>query len=326
MYRDNDERIIAYSPIPFEHLRVHGREERLSSISQAIERSIDTTAEPATLRHGQRRAQLVDDIEEGLKRAASRLHSIQEEQQRAREVERWRENGETIYAHIYEIVMGQAVLEVDGRQIDLDPSLSPSENAQEYFERYRKAQAAIQHLPELADEARTTVNYLEQLRTLAELAEGIDQIEAIRLEWHDWRQPAAEQRGKQRPSKPRRKLPTMLRTTRGDTIYVGHNGTENDAVTFDLAGPDDVWLHARGVPGGHVILRWAEREAEDVLAMAASLAAWYSGGRTSTSVEVDATKRRYVRKIKGAGPGMVTYRNERTLNVRPQSPSDLGWT
>ena len=73
---------------------------------------------------------------------------------------------------------------------------------------------------------------------------------------------------------------------------------------------------------GTCMVRWANGEADDVLERAASLAAWYSSGRTSTTVEVDATQRRYVRKIKGAGPGMVTYRNERTLNVRPQSPAE----
>jgi predicted ribosome quality control (RQC) complex YloA/Tae2 family protein len=73
-----------------------------------------------------------------------------------------------------------------------------------------------------------------------------------------------------------------------------------------------------------VIVRWAGPEDEEVLLQAAALAAYFSAGRNATSVEVDATARRYVRKIKGAGPGMVTYRNERTLNVRPTSPEDLG--
>lgn len=213
----------------------------------------------------------------------------------------------------------------EGQEIELDPALSASENAQEYFERYRKAQSATRNLPEIEADARAEMDYLEQLRALAELAEGIDQIEAIRSEWQEWRHPAGAQTGKKGPRKPKRKQPQAYRTPRGDTIYVGHSGSENEIVTFEIGSPDDIWLHARGVPGGHVLLRWAGEESNDVLEQAAALAAWYSSGRTSTTVEVDATERRYVRKIKGAGPGMVTYRNERTFNVRPQSPADLGW-
>ena len=325
VYRDDSDHVAAYSPIPFEHLRVKMREERLNSISQAIELAIDTAAEPASLRYGQRRAQLVREIDESLKRAESRLHSIQEEQVRAREVERWRENGEAIYAHIHEISPGQSSVDVDDRHIELDRLLSASENAQAYFERYRKAQSATQHLPELEQGAHGTVDYLNQLRAMAELAEGVDQIEAVRQELQEWHHPTDESRGKKGPSRPRRKSPVAYRTKRGDAIYVGHSGPENETVTFNLAGPDDLWLHARGVPGAHVIVRWAGDEVNDVLEKAAALAAWYSSGRTSTTTEVDVTQRRYVRKIKGAGPGMVTYRNEQTLNVRPQSPANLGW-
>ena len=105
----------------------------------------------------------------------------------------------------------------------------------------------------------------------------------------------------------------------GNAIYIGKSGTENDRVTFDIAGPDDTWLHARGVPGSHVIVRWSgpDRDDEAVLLRAAELAAFFSQSRSSGRVEVDITPRRFVRKIKGAGPGMVTYRNERTVSVTP---------
>jgi predicted ribosome quality control (RQC) complex YloA/Tae2 family protein len=97
-------------------------------------------------------------------------------------------------------------------------------------------------------------------------------------------------------------------------------------VTFDIARADDTWLHARGVPGSHVIIRWAHpRAPEDpaTIEAAAALAAYYSGARESAGVEVDVTKRRHVRKIKGAGPGMVTYRQERTIAVAPRSEEQL---
>jgi predicted ribosome quality control (RQC) complex YloA/Tae2 family protein len=124
--------------------------------------------------------------------------------------------------------------------------------------------------------------------------------------------------------KPRRRAPDRrprpLHDAAGNAVYIGRSGAQNDQVTFDLAGPNDTWLHARGVPGSHVVVRWhgpGDEEDPATIEAAAALAAFYSAARASASVEVDATRRRHVRKIKGAGPGMVTYRNERTLAVRP---------
>jgi predicted ribosome quality control (RQC) complex YloA/Tae2 family protein len=104
---------------------------------------------------------------------------------------------------------------------------------------------------------------------------------------------------------------------------VGRTGQQNEHVTFDIAAPGDLWLHARNMPGAHVILRWNGPDDDQILEQAASLAAWYSDGRGSTTVPVDITERRFVRKLRGAGPGMVTYRNERTVNVRPRSEEAL---
>ena len=111
----------------------------------------------------------------------------------------------------------------------------------------------------------------------------------------------------------------------GNAIYIGKSGHENDEVTFSIAGANDSWLHARGVPGSHVVIRWRTQgdENPDTIEAAARLAAWYSGNRSSGTVEVDIAPRRFVRKIKGAGPGMVTYRNERTIAVNPASESEL---
>jgi predicted ribosome quality control (RQC) complex YloA/Tae2 family protein len=112
----------------------------------------------------------------------------------------------------------------------------------------------------------------------------------------------------------------------GNAVYVGRSGKENDHVTFTVAGPDDTWLHARGVPGSHVIVKWQRPQDEDpvqTIEKAAALAGWYSSARESGGIEVDVTKRRHVRKIKGAGPGMVTYRNEHTIHVVPRDESKL---
>src|SRR5690606_2526382 len=115
--------------------------------------------------------------------------------------------------------------------------------------------------------------------------------------------------------------PLRIVTPDGFVIWVGRNSRQNELVTFDKGSGADLWLHARDVPGAHVIIKFDGREIpESVIEQAAEIAAYYSARRDEASVIVDVTPRRYVRKIKGAGPGMVTYRNETTRTVRPRAP------
>ncbi|HLU36345.1 MAG TPA: NFACT RNA binding domain-containing protein, partial [Thermomicrobiales bacterium] len=135
-----------------------------------------------------------------------------------------------------------------------------------------------------------------------------------------------EKKGHQGSKKQSSRKVQPLADDDGNLIYIGRSGRENAQVTFDIAGPDDLWLHARGVPGSHVILRLrvpSEEPDEDAVETAAALAAYYSGSRESGTVEVDVAPRRHVRKIKGGGPGMVTYRNEWTIAVRPANEDEL---
>ena len=99
---------------------------------------------------------------------------------------------------------------------------------------------------------------------------------------------------------------------------MGKNSRQNEEVTFHQAAANDLWLHARGVPGAHVIVKSGGRPVpETTLREAAALAAYYSQARESGAVEVDYTEQRYVRHMKGGGPGMVIYERERTLRVAP---------
>lgn len=313
----------AFSAIRLEHRR-DAEETRYGSISEAVERYLAASPGSRPVRHAQRRAKLALRIGNARERVAARLRSLEEEQERATHAEQWRAMGELIYASIYQIWPGQRELESDGLRIPLDPALSPSENAQVYFERYRKARSATANLPELADRTRAEVAYLEQLETLARLAENIDEIEQLRREWEAYDRERREVAPPKTRREPAPKRPRPYRTAGGDLIYVGHNGRQNELITFDIAGPDDLWFHARGLPGAHVIVHPVGSEEPETIEKAAALAAYYSSGQGATTVEVDTTRRRYVRKIKGGQPGLVTYREERTLRVRPQNPKNLG--
>jgi len=109
------------------------------------------------------------------------------------------------------------------------------------------------------------------------------------------------------------------RSSGGLAIWVGRGAASNDALTFGAAAPNDVWLHARDAAGAHVVLRWSNADAPPArdLREAAVLAAWHSKARGSAVVPVDWTRRKHVRKPRGAAPGTVILREERTLMVRP---------
>lgn len=333
-----DELPVAFSPFPLFHLRTM-REERIASPSALVERFFGATAKVQA--HGQRKEALAATIGGERERLLGRQRALETEAKRAEEAERWRRWGEAIYAYAWSLEPGQRELVADELTVPLDPSRTPSENAQDYFERYRKAQSAAANLPALLDEARNGIAYLDQLLALLRHAERYEQIAAIDREWQDWRagrqkpqgdDDARNRQGKRRGGRgganrgrgPGPGKPQTLRARGGHQIYIGHTSAQNDAVTFDIAGPDDSWLHGRGVPGSHVIVKWAGGRKDDTIVQAAAeLAAYYSGGRESGRVEVDHAARRDVRKIRGAGPGMVTYRNEHTIRVVPRGEEEL---
>nr|MDP9107366.1 NFACT RNA binding domain-containing protein [Candidatus Eremiobacteraeota bacterium] len=123
----------------------------------------------------------------------------------------------------------------------------------------------------------------------------------------------------------KRRAPLRLDRPSGARIYVGRSPRENVEVTFKIARPEDLWFHARGIPGSHVVLQTAPGSAphDDDLAAAADLAATHSKARNAPRVEVDYTERKYVRKQRDAGPGMVWYTNARTRVGSPngQNPA-----
>ncbi len=330
---------VAFSPFPLFHLR-ELTEERPGGISATIERFFGATRRVQA--HAQRKEALAAQIRQDRERVAGRERALEGEARRAEEAERWRRWGEAIYAHAWALEPGQRELTTeDGLTVPLDPDRSPSENAQAYFERYRKAQSAAANLPDLLEEARNGLRYLDQLLTLLDLAERYEEIAALDREWQEWRRGPAEGGGRraegggQAAGGKGRKAgggqragggarPQHLRARGGHQIFIGHTGTQNEVVTFEIGRSEDLWLHSRGVPGAHVILRWAgDQEDDAVLQAAAELAAHYSANRQAGRVEVDYARRRDVRKIKGAGPGMVTYRNERTVRVVPRAEADL---
>lgn len=261
-------------------------------------------------------------IVEAQAKLGARLASLERSMTDEQERDVLRQSGELILAYQYALEAGQTELkaqyDVDKPDlvIKIDPKLSPLDNAQAYFARYDKAKKALDDVPRLITETRNELNYLAQLATDLEFAASwpeIDEVRQILQASGHWRGAAAKKIAGSGQS-----APLKLVTKDGFVIWIGRNSRQNEAVTFGKGGGQDLWLHARGVPGAHVVVKFDGRNIpQSVIDYAASLAAYYSGRRSDGKVEVDVTRCLYVKKIKGAAQGMVTYKNEETMSVTP---------
>ena len=331
---ERDGAMVGYAAVPMHHLAEAAEARAVSTISEAVEASLESAGEDAPQDHNQLRQRLLKQIGDARGRLANRLRSLREQQQRAEEADRLRHAGETIYAYMWMIEPGQTVLEAEGEEpVQLDPALDANANAQDYFERYRKAQRGLEQVPARTEAATAEDRYLEQLLTQVEQSQGFSALEGLTQEFGEYLEqsgntgkPQGQKGSKKRSKSGRAAAPDSYRSANGHMIHVGRSGKQNDQVTFSIAGPDDTWLHARGVPGSHVIVRWQQPMDEDdpeTIETAAALAGWYSSARQAGSAEIDVARRRHVRKISGSGPGMVTYRNEYTISVRPEDEEAL---
>jgi predicted ribosome quality control (RQC) complex YloA/Tae2 family protein len=309
------ERVVAFAPYELTHL---ARWEAMPSLSAAAERAFGEAAAPTST--DQRQTQLAAEIGAARAREARKLESLERELAGAGEADRLRSAGELLLAYAAQIDPGQSSVELDGQTIALDPDRSPVENAQSYFERYTRLRDAGRQLPAMIATARGRVAQLDEALVHLDLAATPEEVADLRAELAEagylgaGRPAGAPGKGKT----PARAGPLRLRI--GDhTVYLGRTSRQNDQATFDLASPDDLWLHARGVTGAHVILKTDPgKPSEATIRQAAALAAHHSQARASGSVAVDVTERRHVRKIKGGPPGAVTYSGERTIQVRPE--------
>ena len=259
-----------------------------------------------------------------LGKAQRRVWAIAEDLKRAEHAEEYQRAGTVILANLGALRKGLAQTELtdhDGHTltVNLDPARTPTENADAYFRRAKKARASLNRVRARLAAARAEVESLSQAGEDVTKAPDRDALLRIRdqLGSHGVvqdRQPAG--------STLRASPSPAVRTVRYDgwEILIGKSAAGNDHITRTLAKPDDLWLHAEGMPGSHVLVRNPNQQAvpSAVLDRAASLAAYFSKGRGSTKVPVTYTAARYVKKPKGAKPGLAVLTERKTIMAEPQ--------
>ena len=253
--------------------------------------------------------------------------------------DKYRVYGELLNAYGYSVPAGAKSCELDNYytgekiRVPLDPTLTPMQNAKKYFDRYTKLKRTNEALTALTAEVKSEIDHLESIRTSLDLATNEGDLAQIRQELEDSglvrrhsgssakKKPGFDKSGskKGRARTPVSK-PLHYISSDGYDIYVGKNNTQNDALTFHFADPDDIWMHANDMPGSHVILRAGGKSMEEIpdraFEEAASLAAWYSAGREQGKVEIDYLLRRNVKKPGGAKPGFVVYYTNYSILAR----------
>ena len=239
--------------------------------------------------------------------------------------EQLRISGDLITANLYRMERGQTKLVCENYYdencaeitIQLDPLLTPQQNAAKYYKRYTKAKTAEKYLREQMDIARRDLEYLESI--LEEIAEAETEQDFldIRSEMRDAGFLRRQGKGKKEPKRVTK--PREFRTTSGLRVLVGRNNRQNDKLTMKDADHRDLWFHTQKIHGSHVILCTGGMEVDDdTIVEAAKIAAWYSQARTSGNIPVDYTQVKHVKKPAGARPGMVIYHTCQTVNVTPE--------
>ena len=234
---------------------------------------------------------------------------------------------DTLMSNIYLIKKGLTICTLNdiytNEKIDivLSPILTPVENAQVYYKRYNKYKRAVEEINRQMQETNDLLEYLQSLDTSLQTATNKTEVAEIRQELISEGIVSENKKGKNKTSLPK-SAPLSIPLSNETVVYVGKNNRQNDFVTFSIAKPHDFWFHTKGFPGSHVILKTSlSKPTAAEIATAANLAAYFSKARNSSSVPVDYTEKRFVKKPSGAKPGFVIYTNQQTLYVTPDHSS-----
>ena len=294
--------------------------ERFDSFSALLDSFYEQRERQERVR--QRGADLIRTATTARDRLQRKLAMQEKDYAATQDRDRLRICGDLITSNLYRMERGQSKLVCENfydencaeTTIQLDPLLTPQQNAAKYYKRYTKAKTAEKYLREQMEFARRDAEYLESVLEEISHAETEQDFIDIRNELRD----AGFLRKQGKKEIKRAAKPRGFRTTSGFRVLVGRNNRQNDQLTCKEANHRDLWFHTQKIHGSHVILCTEGREVDDdTIVEVAKLAAYYSQARESGNVPVDYTMVKNVKKPAGARPGMVIYKTCRTVNVTP---------
>lgn len=264
-------------------------------------------------------------ISAAAKRLLKKLYVQGDELKSCENREYYRICGDLIQANLYRIPKGASECEVENFydenftkiSIKLNPALSAAANSQKYYKSYQKAKTAEQMLKVQIKNTEEELDYISSVSDSLSRASTERELNEIRTELTE--QGYLKSKGK----KPHREtvMPPLEFTSKsGFTVLVGRNNKQNDRLTLKQANKNDIWFHAKDIPGSHTVIITDGKEPDDeTILFAAELAAAHSKARDAGKVPIDYTRVRYVSKPQGSKPGMVIYKNQKTIFVEPKN-------
>lgn len=257
--------------------------------------------------------------------ARRKVTKIEQDFARASQADQYERTGRLLSYHLHALRRGQGAVrlvdyenpEQEEVEVELDPLLEPAVQMKRLFDRAKRLRAALGGIESRLNEAKARLAELEAVAAKLREAE-IDTEAAVALIEESGVAPQEKATELPRAQREARRVYREFTADDGTSILVGKGARENDELTLRIAKADDLWLHATGRRGAHVILRCQRDRSPhpEALQDAAVLAAWYAeGGKGEGAVEVAYTRRRHVHKRKGFAPGMVSHSQVKTIFV-----------
>ena len=270
----------------------------------------------------QQGGQLLHVIRKNLQRNKKKLKKLSNELKATENADEYRIKGEVLTTYLYQIKRGMTKITLpnfyDNNKeitISLSNQLSPSQNAQKYFKKYQKLKNAVTFVNEQIELTKKEVAYLEEIQTQIELATPAD-LNDIKTELQQEGYIKKKQQKSKHSSRVKINKPESFIASDGTEILVGKNNLQNEKLTLHTAKKTDIWLHAKNIPGSHVIIK-SNNPSDETLFEAAMLAAYFSKFRSSANVPIDYVQVKNIRKPNGSKPGFVIYEGQKTLTVTP---------
>lgn len=322
----NDFLAMTENPIPtmnsnnFSIFTDNPNDKKFSTLSEMLDVFYYTKANRDRVQ--QQGGQLLHVIRKNLQRNKKKLKKLSNELKATENADEYRIKGEVLTTYLYQIKRGMTKITLpnfyDNNKeitISLSNQLSPSQNAQKYFKKYQKLKIAVTFVNEQIELTKKEVAYLEEIQTQIELATPAD-LDDIKTELQQEGYIKKKQQKSKRSSRVKINKPETFIASDGTEILVGKNNLQNEKLTLHTAKKTDIWLHAKNIPGSHVIIK-SNNPSDETLFEAAMLAAYFSKFRSSANVPIDYVQVKNIRKPNGSKPGFVIYEGQKTLTVTP---------
>ena len=323
----SDNKVIDYASVNITQYGGMGNTTAFDSIHELLDAFY--SKRDADERIKQRSANLVKLVTNHLERASKKLIIQQNTVKDAEKAEKFKIYGDLIIANMYRIDEHSTKIEVENYYEDgspvicitLDPSLTPSQNAQKYYKKYNKSKTALVETAKQIESTVQDITYLESvLHNLNSASNENDLLEiSAELAEQGYISSRAKSVKNNKHTKLKQSKPMHYISSDGLDIFVGKNNHQNDYLTLRYANSSDIWFHTKNIPGSHTVIKLGidKNVPERTMMEAANLAAYYSKAKNSSQVPVDYTSIKNVKKPNGAKPGMVIYDFYNTVYVRP---------